>query len=86
MWQAAPKSWLESKTCNWRAAHNSWLEYTTFNKVEEVNWVKYSDLTYLKPERGKIKRKKSCWALAVGLGACRGCIPKPKANMKWAFN
>ena len=20
-----------------------------------------------------------CWALAVGLGACRGCIPKPKA-------
>ena len=35
-------------------------------------------MTYLTPERGKIKRKKSCWGLAVRLGACRGCIPKPK--------
>ena len=23
-----------------------------------------------------------CWALAFGLGECRGRIPKPKANMK----
>ena len=48
---------------------------------KQVKKHKLSDLTYLKPERGKIKRKKGCWALAVGLGACRGCIPKPKANI-----